>query len=118
MYYLYSVLAFLFFSVTSFYTLWIFYLALMNLDRAKGNGTLTSTALYLGYPLLGVGYALDIFLNLTVCTILFLEVPRELTVTSRLSRHILDQTGYRKLVALWMCTNLLNTFDPSGTHCS
>jgi hypothetical protein len=99
----------------STYALWIFYLAVMNLKRAKDTGLLTKTALALGYPVLIVGYILDCFVNLTVMTILLLEIPQETTVTARLSRHNQSSTGWRKAVALW-AEPLLDPYDPSGDH--
>ena len=97
------------------YALWIFYLAVMNLKRAKDAGLLSTTAKVLGYPVLIVGYLLDCFVNLTVMTILLLEIPRETTVTARLSRHNETSTGWRKAVALW-AEPLLDPYDPSGNH--
>lgn len=99
----------------STYALWIFYLAVMNLKRAKDAGLLSTTAKVLGYPVLIVGYLLDCFVNFTVMTILLLEIPRETTVTARLSRHNETSTGWRKAVALW-AEPLLDPYDPSGNH--
>jgi cyanate permease len=99
----------------STYLLWIFYLAVMNLARAKDAGLLSATAKVLGYPVLIVGYLLDCFVNFTVMTILFLELPKETTVTSRLKRHNKAAGGWRKAVALWAAP-LLNPYDPRGNH--
>ena len=98
----------------STYALWIFYLAVMNLKRAKDAGLLTKTAMALGYPVLIVGYLLDCFVNVFVMTPLLLELPQETTVTSRLSRHN-KGTGWRKAVAAW-AEPLLDPYDPSGDH--
>ncbi len=98
----------------STYALWIFYLAVMNLKRAKDSGLLTKTAMALGYPVLIVGYLLDCFVNFTVMTVLLLEIPQETTVTSRLSRHN-KGTGWRKAIAAW-AEPLLDPYDPSGDH--
>jgi len=98
-----------------FYATWLFYLAVMNLKRAKDAGTLSTTALVMGYPLLLIGLALDCLLNLTVMTVLLLELPKELLVTARLKRHAPEQT-WRGSVARWLAKHLLDTFDPSGKH--
>lgn len=104
--------------VGSIYVLWLFYLAVMNLAKAKESGTLSKTALYLGFPIFIVGYALDIFVNVFVMSFLFLEVPKEWTVTGRLKRHIyFSPGGWREALASWFCHNLLNSFDPNGRHC-
>tara|TARA_R110000803_G_scaffold48216_2_gene100157 strand:+ start:2208 stop:2546 length:339 start_codon:yes stop_codon:yes gene_type:complete len=99
----------------STYALWIFYLAVMSLARAKADKKLTKTALVLGYPILVVGYVLDAFVNIAVMTFLFLELPKELTVTSRLKRHNKDSVGWRKERAVW-AEPFLDPFDPSGKH--
>lgn len=103
----------------SLYVLWVFYLAVMNLKRARDAGTLTRNALYLGYPVLLIGYGIDVLVNLTVCTILFLEIPKEWTVTGRLKRHLYhsEPGSWREVIAAWFCANLLNSFDPDGRHC-
>lgn len=97
------------------YLLWIFYLAVMNLARARDSGTLTKTALVLGYPVLFVGLVLDALANIFVMTLVLAELPQELTVTSRLKRHNAGPQGYRRAVALWF-EPLLDPFDPSGDH--
>lgn len=103
--------------ISAVYLLWFFYLAVMNLARARDNGTLTKPALILGTPLFIIGYALDIAVNILVMTILFLELPKEWTVTGRVKRHIYHGSGWREKVAGWFCHNLLNAFDPDGKHC-
>ena len=99
------------------YTLWIFFLAVMCLKRAKEDGRLSKAALVLGYPVLIVGYLLDMLTNVLVCTVLFWEIPTGRTVTGRLKYHIAD-AAWRGKIARWICGNLLDTFDPSGKHCT
>lgn len=99
----------------SAYALWVFYLAVMNLKRAKEAGLLSSTSKALGTPVLLTGYLLDAFVNITMLTLLLLEIPQELTVTARLKRHIKESTGWRLRVAAWFIP-LLDPFDPSGRH--
>jgi hypothetical protein len=100
------------------YALWIFYLASMNLKRAKDANTLPFGAVIFGYPVVIVGVLMDCFVNLTICTVIFLEWPRELLVTGRVSRLEATGTGWRQSTAKWFCDNLLNAFDPSGKHCN
>ena len=99
----------------SFYLLWILYLAVMNLKRVKDAGLISPLALTLGYPVLFIGYLLDVLVNITVLTLVLLELPKELTVTARLKRHNRTSTGWRKSVAVWF-EPLLDPFDPSGDH--
>ena len=109
--YLYALLI----GLGSTYALWIFFLAVMSLKRAKDAKQLTTTAKVLGYPVLIVGYILDCFVNFTVMTVLLLEIPQETTVTSRLKRHNQKTSGWRKAVAAW-AEPLLDPYDPSGDH--
>jgi len=109
--YLYALLI----GLSATYALWIFFLAVMNLARAKDAGQLTATAKALGYPVLIVGYLLDCFVNVTVMTLLLLEIPQETTVTSRLSRHLEEGSGWRYEIAAWAAP-LLDPYDPSGKH--
>ncbi len=102
-------------SVAGFYALWVLYLAVMNLSRAKKAGTLSTTALILGTPVLIVGYLLDCLVNVFVMTLVLIELPQELTVTARLKRHHAESSGWRLAVVLWF-EPILDPFDPSGNH--
>ena len=97
------------------YALWVFFLAVMSLKRAKDAGLLTATAKCFGYPVLFAGLLLDFIANTFVLSLLLLELPREGTVTSRLKRHNATSTGWRKAVAAW-AEPLLGPYDPSGDH--
>lgn len=100
----------------SLYILWLFYLAVMSAKRAREAGTLTRPALILATPLLWLGLLLDLLVNIVVCTVLFLEFPKELLVTARVSRLQIGD-DWRSSIARWMCHHLLDPFDPSGCHC-
>ena len=102
-------------GVLLLWALWVFYLAVMTLKRAKDASLLTPTAKAFGYPVLCVGLVLDFLANVLVLTVLLVELPREGTVTSRLKRHNSSSTGWRKAVAAW-AEPLLDPFDPSGDH--
>lgn len=103
-------------SVGIVYALWVFYLAVMNLKRAKDAGRLSRAALFFGTPVLIVGYALDFIANIGPFTIFMLDIPRETTVTARLTRYARGQDGWRKSFALWFADDLLDDFDPSLQH--
>lgn len=100
----------------SLYALWVFYLAVMALKRARDAGTLTKTARVMGTPVLFIGLLLDFLVNVTVMTVLFAELPKEWLVTSRLQRHAKhdDKPGCMRVVA-WL-RQFLDPFDPSGKH--
>lgn len=101
--------------------LWIFwglYVLIMGLYRAKLDGRLTKGVRILGYPYLIIGLLVDFVANVTIFSLLFLELPREWLVTSRLKRHLnSDEIGFRFRLANTICGKLLDIFDPTGAHC-
>jgi hypothetical protein len=97
------------------YALWVFYLAVMSLQRARDAGLLHRNARIMGTPVLIVGYLLDAFVNIVVMTVVLLELPQELTVTARLKRHIRYSNGWRFRTAMWFVP-LLDPYDPDGSH--
>lgn len=99
------------------YLCWVLFLAIMNLARAKDNGTLPRFCLFLGYPLLALGLFLDVVVNFFVFSLITLDFPRELLTTAHLDRLIAAGPGWRQTVALFICQNMLDVFDPHGPHC-
>lgn len=102
-------------AVLACYGLWVFYLAVMALKRARDTVGLSKWATRFGYPVLFVGLLLDIIVNWFIVTLLLLEFPQETTVTSRLKRHNREGTGWRQKLAAWF-EPMLDPFDPSGDH--
>lgn len=96
------------------YILWIFYLAVMNLSQAKNKGTLSKVAKFFGTPVLFIGLLVDLLCNILL-SVVFLDIPRELTVTARLKRYS-KGSGWRKSAALRLADDMLDDFDPSGKH--
>jgi len=82
----------LLYTLAIMYALWLLYLLVMGLYRAKLQGRLSRVALVLGFPVYGIGYLLDIFVQVTIASVLFLELPKEGLVTGRLTQH--DQATY------------------------
>ena len=95
--------------------LWVFFLAVMRLKQAKDAGLLTFWDKFFGYQVMFIGLFVDLFCNVFLLSVILLEAPRELTVTSRLKRHNQKSTGWRKAVAVW-AEQILDKFDPSGDH--
>jgi hypothetical protein len=102
-------------AFVEFYALWIFYLALMAARRAQLNQTLTPFARTFGAPIVLAGFVLDFASNIFILTLILLEPPQELLVTTRLRRHFREE-GWRGDVARWFGRHLLDPFDPTGTH--
>jgi uncharacterized membrane protein YhaH (DUF805 family) len=70
------------------YLLWIFYLAVMALKRARDAGQLSPLAFALGVLVLKVGLVLDVLVNVLVMTVVLVEPPREWLVTTRLAVQV------------------------------
>lgn len=103
-------------TLLALWSFYIFYLACMALVGGHKRGSLTLASKLLGYPIIAIGLAIDVFMNAVVFTLIFLERPREWLVTDRLKRHIKQHTLRAKL-ARFLCHEILSPFDPSGDHC-
>ncbi len=101
-------------AFAALYALWVFFLAVMALKRARDGGLLVTRTKVLGYPILFAGLILDAIANIFVMTIILMEIPKEMTVTARLKRHNRG-AGWRQAVAAWF-KPLLDPYDPSGIH--
>jgi hypothetical protein len=90
---------------------WILYLAIMNLQRCRDNGTLPDFSRKIGTPLLYVG-----LFNVIWITVLFVDLPPDWLITGRLKKYVHGPDGWRKNLAHWFAANMLDPFDPSGKH--
>jgi hypothetical protein len=99
------------------YSFWVVYIGVMGIYRAYLDKRLSSFILYLLYPFVLLGIAMDVFANLVIAPIVFLDLPKELLVTTRLIRYKINDKGWRGLLADKICRNLLDVFDPTGSHC-
>jgi hypothetical protein len=101
----------------SMWLLWVFYLAVMNLDRAKRENKLNLFTYILGVPVLLIGALVDTIVNVFIMTIIFFELPREALVTSRLQRHWKTAPdSWRGKLSKNISRSLLDNFDPTGDH--
>ena len=95
---------------------WLLYVLAMGAkERREAIKARSKLAYYTLYTIAFAGYLWDILLNLTVCTIVFFDWPRELTITYRLRRYIKTDFGWRYSVADWACTHMLEIMDTD--HC-
>lgn len=88
----------------------------MSLYRGYLAKTLSIESKILGYPILAIGLIVDVLMNVTLFSLIFLELPSECLVTARLKRHI-NKSSWRGRLARYICHTLLSPFDPSGNHC-
>jgi hypothetical protein len=102
-------------AVVSLYALYVYYCAIMNIWRVYKLGKLTILGKIFGIPTLAVGLALDVFVNIFIATVVFLDFPDEWTLSLRLNRYLKNETGYRYAIARWI-EPVLDPLDPSGNH--
>lgn len=114
-----------------FVVLWLFFLASMSLDRQLNAAPVTMpngytvpaglqpVALYIGLVLYWIGRVLNLGGNLLL-TAVFLEIPRELACTVRVTRWIEDPKYYSKprrvTAALFLRMTFMDGFDRRGVH--
>ena len=99
------------------WALWLFYLATMSLWRVELAGKQTEVAQRFAAPLLAMGRVLGFLVNTFVMTVVLLELPREMAVSTRLARHLHKaETDYRTRIAEWFAWHLLDAYDPRGYH--
>jgi hypothetical protein len=91
------------------------YVASMAMVRAHKEEKLNTFLWILCVPFVALSLVVDVINNLIVFTVLFLERPKELTVTERLKRHVKEYT-FRGKLARWLGDTLLNAFDHTGNH--
>lgn len=96
--------------------LWMLFACVMRLKQVRDAGKLTLAMKVFGYPALAVGLVVDFVVNLVFGTLVFLQLPREMTLSSRLWKLSNGEEGWRKEWATWIRVNLLDAVDPEGVH--
>jgi len=96
--------------------LWVLYAAVMRLKQVRDAGKLTLAMKVFGYPALFVGLAVDFVVNVVFGTLVFLQLPHEMTLSTRLWKLSNGDEGWRKNWAYWIRSNLLDAVDPEGIH--
>lgn len=102
--------------------LWVFfylYVLVMAFYRLHLDHRLVGWLRIAAWPVVVIGYLVDLLANWTLATIAFQELPRrplEL-VTDRLQRYMKTPGSRNYQWAHWLCTSLLDPLDPTGAHC-
>ena len=99
-------------SIGTLYLMWLAYVLAIHVINRWDELPLASKVL--GAPPALAAFVADVALNWTLATVLFLDLPREATITTRLHRYQ-KTAGPRARIARWVCQHLLNPFDPD--HC-
>ena len=105
------IVLYIYLSIVVFYTL---YIAAINLYYDWHD--LPMWLKIAASPIMAVMVTVDTIMNLSLFTIIFLDLPHELMVTQRLERYR-TQSGWRNHIATLICTEALNPFDPTRHHC-
>jgi hypothetical protein len=77
--------------------------------------TLPASAVGCEYITWNVGLLLDLIVNTTAASTIFLGPPKKWTVSARLTRHS-ESAGWRQRVAIAIRSALLDNIDPNGVH--
>lgn len=97
---------------------WTLFAAVMNVKRVRNDGTITPQVRAMGGIALALGSVLNAGVNIFICTLLFLELPREVMTSKRLWR--LSQGGgrwpWQQHLAEWLRSRFLDWLDPGGKH--
>ena len=107
---------YVFITIAAIYLLWVHYVAAMRLMQVRDADQLTWAMKCIGYPAVAFGLFLDLVVNTFVATVIFFELPKEFTVSARLTRHSEEGEGWRKKLAIGIRTALLDNIDPKGIH--
>ena len=105
----------LYILLADLYLFFIMYVASMGMIRAHAEKKLNGVLWVLCLPFVAVSIVLDFINNMTVFSIIYFEVPRELVVTDRMKRHA-KGAGWRKSLSCWFGNTILNAFDHTGSH--
>ena len=99
------------------YIFWGLYVLVMGLYRAYLHKQLKGLNKLLAIPYILIGLLVDVVANIFVASVVFMELPKEWLVTTRLQRYMTHNRGYKKRLATYICDHLLDVFDPTGNHC-
>jgi len=91
------------------------YVYVMGLKRAYDKGTLSKWVYPFAIPTIAIMLPFYFLMNVTVGSILFLELPMTLQFTSRLQRHMRKDNWRGKQARFW-CSKFLDSFEEGG-HC-
>jgi hypothetical protein len=101
----------------SLWALWILYIAMMNVKRALMQGDIPWQAKLLVVPTRAIFDVIEFFCNVVVCTVVFLDLPKEITVSDRLRRYHRNNLCPKwRMVIVDFIKPMIDPFDPEGTH--
>lgn len=96
------------------YILWLLFLAVMALNWRWH--ALPKSVRAIALPAALTAVLLDFLFNITIGTLLFLDLPRQWTFSQRVGQYK-RRIDWRAPLAEWICSNLLDPFEVDGAHC-
>ena len=103
-------------AALAIYILWFGYIAVMYLVLLRDQGKLPRRLERVAIPGVVFYWLLDVALNWLVLTFVLLELPRELTVSSRLKRHNNPHGRNWRATVARAIEPYLDPIDPDGDH--
>jgi hypothetical protein len=99
------------------WALWVLYIAMMNIKRVAASQPMPIRVKMLVYPTMAIFEVVELFANVVILTVLFLDWPREKHVSDRLRRYWRRPAKYGwRLYIVRFLKPMLDPFDPSGPH--
>lgn len=97
---------------------WIAYIPAANIVNRHKEKKYTGISKYLAYLYLALFLVIDATCNIIAFTILYMELPQEWLVTTRMKRHLHgNQTaGFRFRASLFICKYMIEPWDVG--HCA
>jgi hypothetical protein len=102
------------YALVLWYTTWVFYCASICYLWA-GTQIKNETVKYAALTS-KIAWYLNVLLNWTVMSVIFLEFPREPNVSARCLRHYRHGRGWRQKLAGYIGRVWLDPVDPTGQH--
>lgn len=100
-------------AIISFVILWLIFINVMTWKKHKEK--IPKLIHYPLYVIAAIGYVIDILFNWVYGTIIFLELPRQLTLSERLREALIKDDSWRFKLAYFFCTKLIEPWD--WNHC-
>jgi len=104
---------FLLVFIVGFIGLWILFINVMTWK--KNANKIPKWLTYPLYVIVAIAYIWDVVFNIIFGTIMFLDIPQELTLTGRMRRIIITKEDWRLDFAIFICKKLVEPWDPK--HC-
>jgi hypothetical protein len=88
----------------------------VGIDYALNEQKITPVCIPFAYMLYIFVFSVNMIVQYFIFSILFLDGPKEDTVSDRLSRYKNEHEGWRHDLAVWIGSHFLDPFDRRGYH--